>query len=361
MKDGFRKRKSALDTQPAGRDDLRALKDFPDAALALRGVVAVEPDGFTRRASTAAAPRGNVSTRLTPPFDTPSHAMRAGDLIGDRFVLEKIAERGGMAVVWRARDQRSGALTAVKLLRDRMGDSELDRLSREAQVLAGLDHPGVVRYVAHGATAAGTAFLAMEWLEGETLGRRLSRGPIGVADTRRVLGAVADALASVHRRGIVHRDLAPQNLLAVGGDLSHLKVIDFGIARWDEQLYAVTRKGIIVGTLAYMAPEQALGERDLDARVDIFALGCVAYECIVGRPPFAATLADSMPGCLAVETAPRVREAAPDVPVELDELIAEMLARDPAKRIADGSALASRLAALDAATPLAPTETPPSR
>jgi serine/threonine protein kinase len=284
--------------------------------------------------------------------------MRAGDLIADRFVLEKVAERGGMAVVWRARDRRSGALTAVKFLRDRMGDSELDRLAREAQVLAGIDHPGVVRYVAHGATPAGTAFLAMEWLEGETLARRLARGPIGVGETLRVLRAAGDALASVHRRGIVHRDLAPQNLLAVGGDLARLKLIDFGIARWDEKLYAVTRKGIVVGTMGYMAPEQALGERDLDARVDVFALGCVAYECIVGRPPFAAASSDSMPGCLAVETAPRVSEASPDVPGELDDLIAAMLARDPRRRVADGGALSSRLASLDAASPRAPLAAP---
>jgi tetratricopeptide (TPR) repeat protein len=277
--------------------------------------------------------------------------MNVGDLIADRFELERVADRGGMAVVWRARDRRSGAPTAVKFLRDRMVDSEFERLAREAQVLAGIVHPGVVRYVAHGATPGGIPFLAMEWLEGETLARRLARGPIGVGETLRVLRAVGDALASVHRRGIVHRDLKPQNLLAVGGDLSRLTLIDFGIARWDEKLYAVTRAGIVVGTMGYMAPEQARGERDLDARVDIFALGCVAYECIVGRPPFAAFSSVAMLGCLALETAPRVSEASPDIPDELDDLIAGMLARDPEQRVADGSALSARLAAFDAASP----------
>ncbi len=276
--------------------------------------------------------------------------MDAGDLIADRFELEREADRGGMAVVWRARDRRTGAPTAVKFLRDLVDDSEFDRLAREAQVLAGIAHPGVVRYVAHGATPQGVPFLAMEWLEGETLAQRLGRGPIGVGETLRVLRAVSDALASVHRRGIVHRDLKPQNLLAVGGDLSRLKLIDFGIARWDDKLYAVTRVGMIVGTLGYMAPEQARGERDVDARVDIFALGCVAYECIVGRPPFAASSSVAMLGRLALETAPRVSESCPDIPDALDDLIAAMLAREPAERIADGGALSSRLAAFEAVT-----------
>ncbi len=275
--------------------------------------------------------------------------MDVGDLIADRFELERVADRGGMADVWLARDRRSGAPTAVKFLHDRTGDSELERLAREAQVLAGIVHPGVVRYVAHGVAPGGIPFLAMEWLEGETLARRLARGPIGVGETLRVLRAVADALASVHRRGIVHRDLKPQNLMAVGGDLSRLKLIDFGIARWDEMLYAMTRTGVVVGTVGYMAPEQARGERDLDARVDIFALGCVAYECIVGRPPFAASSVVATLARLALETAPRVSETSPDIPDELDDLIAGMLARDPEKRVADGSALSSKLAAFDAA------------
>ena len=309
---------------------------------------------FTSAARDATAPaRENASTQAAGPADTPAAAMKVGDLIADRFELERLAERGGMAVVWRARDRRSGAPTAVKFLRDRMGESELDRLAREAQVLAGIVHPGVVRYVAHGATPGGVAFLAMEWLEGETLAQRLARGPIGVGETLRVLRTVGDALASVHRHGIVHRDLKPQNLVAEEGDLSRLKLIDFGIARWDEKLYAMTRTGIVVGTMGYMAPEQARGERDLDARVDIFALGCVAYECIVGRPPFAAASSVAMPGCLGLEAAPRVSETSPDIPDELDDLIAAMLARDPEKRVADGSALSSKLAAFDAATPRA--------
>ncbi len=284
--------------------------------------------------------------------------MDVGDLIADRFELERVGDRGGMADVWLARDRRSGAPTAVKFLHDRTGDSELERLAREAQVLAGIVHPGVVRYVAHGTAPGGVPFLAMEWLEGETLARRLARGPIGVGETLRVLRAAGEALAAVHRCGIVHRDLKPQNLIAVGGDLSRLKLIDFGIARWDEVLYAMTRTGVVVGTVGYMAPEQARGERDLDARVDVFALGCVAYECIVGRPPFAASSTVATLARLALETAPRVSETSPDVPAELDDLIAAMLARDPEKRVADGGALSSRLAVFDAASPRALTLAP---
>jgi hypothetical protein len=279
--------------------------------------------------------------------------MQPGDIIAERFVAEHLAGGGGMGAVWRALDRHTGAPVAVKVLHHRVAPSDAARLAREAQVLAGLRHPGVVRYVDHGTTADGFGFLVMEWLDGEDLAARLRAGPLGVGDSLVLLGAITDALAAVHARGVVHRDLKPQNIFLPGGDLRAVKLVDFGIARWDEAMYAMTRTGTIVGTPGYMAPEQARGERDLDARVDVFALGCVVFECLAGSSPFAADNMLAALTRLALEDAPRVRAARADVPPALDELVAAMLVRDPARRFAHGAALRAALDAIGAQLPTA--------
>ncbi len=272
--------------------------------------------------------------------------MEAGELVADRFVLERLAGEGGMGSVWRAYDRHRGETVALKVLRQRVDRAAVERLEREAQVLAELHHPGIVRYVAHGATRESSLFLAMEWIEGETLAARLTQGTLGVGATAALLIAVADALTSVHARGIVHRDLKPQNIMLPGRGVRDVKVVDFGVARWDEVMYAMTGTGIIMGTLGYMAPEQARGVRDLDARVDVFSLGCVAFEALTGRSPFAADTAVATIAKVMLEDAPRVKTKRGDVPDALDALIAAMLSRDPAQRPADGAALRRRLDAL---------------
>src|SRR5262249_31968241 len=141
----------------------------------------------------------------------PCCAMHAGDVLGDRFELMRVAGSGGMAIVYQALDRSTGDQVAVKLL---VEGSEQDqaRFEREARTIADLCHPRIVRYVAHGAAAPGEPYLAMEWLEGEDLHRRLQRQPLTVAESLMLAAGVADALAAAHERGIIHRDLKPSNL-----------------------------------------------------------------------------------------------------------------------------------------------------
>ncbi|MBA2542258.1 MAG: serine/threonine protein kinase, partial [Deltaproteobacteria bacterium] len=204
-------------------------------------------------------------------------------VIADRFDLERIAGKGGMGAVWRATDRASGQVVAVKLM---TGDAHA-RFVREAQVLAELVHPRIVRYIAHG-EADDVPYLAMEWLEGMDLGKRLRIGLLDIDEAVAVVRYTAEALTIAHAAGIVHRDIKPNNLFLVDGEIAGLKVLDFGIARTLDvaQTRAMTRTGMVIGTPGYMAPEQARGDRDLDVRADVFALGCVLYEAVTGRAPF---------------------------------------------------------------------------
>ena len=206
-------------------------------------------------------------------------ASMSGTVVGRRFQLETLAGRGGMGSVWRALDHTTGTAVAVKLLR---GDDHVDRFLREALVLADLSHPHVVRYVQHGVTDDGDPFLAMEWLDGIDLARKLAQGPLEIAEALQLARTAAEALAAAHARGVVHRDIKPGNLFLPAGDVARLKVLDFGIARLQLASHAMTRTGMTLGTPGYMAPEQARGERDVDARADVFALGCVLFECLTG-------------------------------------------------------------------------------
>jgi serine/threonine protein kinase len=155
----------------------------------------------------------------------------AGDVVAERFEVERLAGSGGMGTVYRARDrQGAGESVALKVLSGAGDDAE--RFAREARVLAELRHPAVVRYVAHGVLADGQPWLAMEWLDGETLADRLARAPLGVAESLAILRRSAAGLAVAHARGIVHRDVKPSNLFLVDGEPAQLKLLDFGIARW---------------------------------------------------------------------------------------------------------------------------------
>jgi serine/threonine protein kinase len=181
-----------------------------------------------------------------------------------------------MGTVYRALDRLSGAPVALKL-----PNAAHARALAEADALAALDHPAIVRLVAHGFTDDGNPFLAMEWLEGEDLAARLERSPLGAADA--LLGArVAGALAAAHAAGMVHRDLKPSNLFLVGGEVAAAKLVDFGIARAPRAGTRLTATGMLIGTPGYMAPEQARGDREIGPATDLFALGAVLFECLAG-------------------------------------------------------------------------------
>jgi tetratricopeptide (TPR) repeat protein len=271
----------------------------------------------------------------------------------ERFLVERLAASGGMGRVYRARDADSGEAVALKVL-DARGAAgtrsrALERFAREARLLAQLRHPGIVRFIAFGTTPRGEPYLAMEWIDGETLAARLSRGPLSLQETLALTTALASALATAHAAGIVHRDIKPSNVLLADGDVARAKIIDFGIARFAPLASDVTRPGGVLGTPGYMAPEQARALRDIDARADVYALGCVVFRCVTGRLPFEGDDALSVLAKILLERTPRVREFAPGVSPSLDDLVARMLAKEPAGRPADGAVLVGELAALDIA------------
>ncbi|WP_437979409.1 protein kinase [Sorangium sp. So ce295] len=271
--------------------------------------------------------------------------MRAADVVEDRFEIERLAGTGGMGDVYRARDRLSGQAVALKVLQS-ASVSDLSRLSREAEALVTLRLPGVVQYVAHGVTGAGRPYLAMEWLDGVTLEERLAAGPLSIEESVTLAARVATTLGAVHQLGIIHRDLKPSNLMLVGGAVERATLLDFGIARDIRLARSVTAPGAVLGTPGYMAPEQARGEALIDARADVFALGCMLFECIAGRPPFLGESALSLIMKAVLEEPPRLGELRDDVPEPLERLVARMLSKPIEHRPRDGAAVAEELATL---------------
>jgi serine/threonine protein kinase/tetratricopeptide (TPR) repeat protein len=271
--------------------------------------------------------------------------MMKGHVLAERFELERRAGVGGMGAVYRALDRETGHLVAVKVLRD-CGVDDAERFTREAQVLAGLSHPSVVRYVAHGVDSDGAPYLAMEWLEGENLDERLDHAGLTMGESVALAQKVAAALSTIHALGVIHRDIKPSNIFLREGLVERATIIDFGIARTSRGARGATRTGLAIGTPAYMAPEQARGTRALDERADIFSLGCVLFECLTGRPAFTGEHAMAVLAKVLLEDAPFVRDLRPDVPEALDTLISRMLSKEPERRPAGASDVLAALAAL---------------
>ncbi len=268
----------------------------------------------------------------------------AGLLLADRFEIERQIAKSGMGEVFRARDRISGEAVAIKVIFDQR-EHRTVRFAREVELMAELSHPGIVRYISHGETPSGGIFLAMEWLDGEDLNGRLAREPLTMSEAVTLATRVAEALGAAHARGIVHRDLKPSNLFLPGGSIEQVKILDFGIAHRGGRTQ-LTQTGMMLGTPGYMAPEQVRNSGLIDARADVFALGCVLFECLTGVPAFEGDNTARILGKLLFGAAPRVSELWPGVPEDLDALVAAMLAKEPALRPSDGANLAAALGAL---------------
>ncbi len=234
-----------------------------------------------------------------------------------------------------------------------MNGAARERFMREARTAAGLSHPNIVPI--HRVGQAGEfVFFVMSFVDGETLGERLrSRGPLPPGEATRVLREVAWALAYAHGRGIVHRDIKPDNILLERGTGRAL-VTDFGIAQREEYAGMDTDPGKVMGTAYFMSPEQAANE-PVDGRSDLYALGVVGYLALSGRLPFEATNLPALLVRQASEPAPRVALAAPGIPNALSSAIDQCLARDPDARPADGESLAAALAPATEHRPSLPT------
>ncbi len=263
------------------------------------------------------------------------------DKVADRFAILGVAGRGGMGIVFRARDEHTGGEVALKVLGSR--SIKPVRFRREAEALARLEHPAVVRYIDHG-NADGLDYLAMEWLEGETLRARLTREPLSVDDALTLGARVAEGIAEAHRLGLIHRDLKPSNLMLANGEVAQTKVIDFGLTR--RAGFPTHWTGTnVVGTPGYLAPEQARGEA-VDERADLFALGAILHEAIAGGPAFAARDKTALLAKVLLEPVPSLERLRPDVPIELAELVSSLLHKDPAQRPASALAVADKLGRL---------------
>ncbi len=271
-----------------------------------------------------------------------------------RYRLIELLGRGGMGEVWRAYDTDTDRVVAIKVLPAHLSDDEMfqQRFRREAHAAARLNSPHVIP-IHHYGEIDGRLYVDMRLIEGRDLEAVLADGPIVPARAVRIIEGVAEALQAAHKVGLVHRDVKPSNILLDENDFAYL--IDFGIARAAADT-RLTRTGGMIGTFQYMAPER-FGSRQEDARADIYALACVLYECLTGQPPFAEDSAERLMAAHLNTPPPRPSTTQPDVPPQVDEVIATGMAKDPDNRYATTVELAT--AAHDAiTTPLAPPSKP---
>ncbi|HKU40884.1 MAG TPA: serine/threonine-protein kinase [Polyangiales bacterium] len=268
-----------------------------------------------------------------------------GERLAGRFELEAYAASGASALVFRARDLHSGERVAVKYWWGTR-PVQAERSTVEAEALAAVSHPGVVGYVAHGTTPAGIPFLAMPWIEGETLSERL-RGP-GLTPSECLVLAerISSGLAALHAQGFVHRDLKPSNILLPGGRVEDACIVDLGVARAERSQLDLTADGAYVGTPRYMAPEQIRAPQKASGASDVFSLGCILYEALTGVPAYDAAEMFAVLAQILFEPAPHPRRRRRELPLALDQLVASMLSRRPANRPQAGEALNEKLRAL---------------
>ena len=263
--------------------------------------------------------------------------------LADRYAIEREIGAGGMATVYLAEDLKHKRKVAVKVLRPELAATlGPERFVREIEIAAGLSHPHILPLHDSG-EADGFLYYVMPYVEGESLRERLDReGKLPVEDAVRLTDDVAAALSYAHDHGIVHRDVKPENIMLTGG---RAVVADFGIARavtaaGGERL---TGTGLAIGTPAYMSPEQSMGLEDVDGRSDVYALGCVVYEMVVGRPPFEGTTPQALLAKHAVDTVPGLRTSDPAIPVYVERAVERALAKSPADRFQSASAFAEAL------------------
>ncbi|HEY0985810.1 MAG TPA: serine/threonine-protein kinase, partial [Kofleriaceae bacterium] len=283
-----------------------------------------------------------------------------GEVIGNYRIVAEIG-KGGMGMVYRAEHVQLGRPAAIKMLHPQLSAeaSIVQRFFNEARAASAIDHPGIVEIYDFGRHSDGRAYIVMALLGGESLGQRLGRGPLLPQDGATIAAQACAALAAAHARGIVHRDLKPDNIFLMPNDLMpggiQVKLLDFGIAKLaDEQTAGFkTQTGALLGTPAYMSPEQCMGRADLDHRTDVYSVGCILFHLFCGRPPF---LSDQGTGMMI---AAHIRDAAPDprsfnphLPAALAAIALRCLEKEPAARFQSATELRNALVAAGANAPL---------
>jgi serine/threonine protein kinase len=299
--------------------------------------------------------------------DTSLFSGRPSELIGRQIAgyrIEREIGRGGMAVVYRARDLRLDRTVALKLLAPELArnDTFRRRFTHESRAAAAIDHPHIVPVFEAGETD-GVLYIAMRYVSGSDLRHLLdSRGPLAPAVALRIAAQIASALDAAHENGLVHRDVKPGNILVARGTDSdhpeHAYLTDFGLTKKSLSLTGFTRVGQFVGTLDYVAPEQISG-KPVDARCDVYGFACVVYECLAGGPPFRRDDDMALLWAHQYDEPPPLTEARPDLDPHVDAVLAKALAKSPDDRHASCLAFVDALRAATTGGPEAghtPTE-----
>jgi formylglycine-generating enzyme required for sulfatase activity len=299
--------------------------------------------------STTTAPwAGDGAPADTAPVELPPEWLPS---FGDYEVLGELG-RGGMGVVYKARQRALDRIVAVKMILAgaHAGAEELARFRSEATALARLQHPNIVQIHEVGAHD-GRPYFCLEYVEGGSLADRLGGAPLPARPAAELVRTLAGAVHAAHRKGVVHRDLKPANVLLTADGTP--KVTDFGLAKRLDAPAGGTQSGVVVGTPSYMAPEQAGGAgKRVGPAADVYALGAILYECLTGRPPFkAATLAETLLQVLSEEPA-SVRQLQPGVPADLETICHRCLQKEPGKRYASAEELAEDLRRFQAGEPI---------
>jgi serine/threonine-protein kinase len=275
------------------------------------------------------------------------HAVLAsGDLIAERYVVERAVGSGGMGMVYLAKDLELDERVAIKTLRPELltdDETAIERFRNEIRLARRIAHRNIVR--THDFGKAGSMyFVTMEFVEGTTLRAVLDRrGHLGAPAVLAIAKQLAEALRCAHEEGIIHRDIKPQNLLLDAAGT--LKVMDFGVARLAQRTSALTQVGMVVGTPTYMAPEQLLDE-DSDARSDLYSVGVLLYECLTGAPPYEARSPIALIGKILQGGAAPPDARVPDVPKAVAAVVMQLLAKEPSERIQSAAALTEVLAGI---------------
>jgi serine/threonine-protein kinase len=282
-------------------------------------------------------------------------------MVANYRIVAKLGE-GGMGLVYLAEHQFLGKKAAVKILLPELSRNKdiVNRFFNEARAATLVKHPGIVDIFDFGHHTSGCAYIAMELLEGESLAARMKRERLPIALIIELARQIASALASVHARAIVHRDLKPGNIFLIPDSAIacgiRVKLLDFGIAKLhdDHDSAFKTRPGTLMGTPVYMAPEQCRGAGDVDYRADIYALGCLVYTMVTGRPPFIAEGVGDIIAAHMFQVPVPIEQWVPSVPMGLSRLVTRMLAKRREDRPASMSELITELDALDGRQPSAP-------
>jgi tRNA A-37 threonylcarbamoyl transferase component Bud32 len=271
--------------------------------------------------------------------------LTTGSRFADRYEIVTVVGRGGMGTVYRAKDLELGQEVAIKTLRPEflIEDTFVERFKSEIRLTYRITHKNVVRTHYFGEWA-GAYYLTMEFVEGVTLRQLMdTRGHLGVPSTLAIGVQLADSLAVAHEQGVIHRDIKPQNLLLDAEGV--LKVMDFGIARLSERTSGLTEVGLVVGTPAYMSPEQLLAD-EVDGRSDLYSSGLVLFECLTGRLPFEAKSSVALIGKILSQQPPTPVSLNPEIPAALSSLIIRLIARDPEDRVQSAQDLSKQLTSM---------------